>query len=236
MVDLVLQENNKVNLRDLWKELGIKTEFRHYVKRTVIPYGFEEGYDYEVVETVSGKTIQKDYIITLDMAKELCMIAKTNKGKLVRKYFIEVEKQMTNVSAETVKKLRSVIFDRSTNIDIGGQNRPIKSKDIDVMINALIAENKILLEQQYITSRTYCISDITQKFKDIEPFEGQSILWQRGILEHRQNGMFPSEYYDKNNTIISVYDKNRDKYYPRYTLKGSRMVEDILLNEGYEFK
>lgn len=230
MVDLVLQENNKVNLRDLWKELGIKTEFRHYVKRTVIPYGFEEGYDYEKVRTIlQGGGVQYDYICSLDMAKELCMISKTPKGKLVRKYFIEVEKQMTKVSAETVEKLRSVIFDRSTNLDI-------KSSDLDNMINSLLAENKILLEQQYITDRTYCISDITQKFKDIEPFEGQSILWQRGILEHRQNGMFPSEYYDKNNTIISVYDKNRGKYYPRYTLKGCRMVEDILLEQGYEFK
>lgn len=230
-MDLVqVDVNNKVNLRDLWKELGIKTEFRHYVKRTVIPYGFEEGYDYEKVRTIlQGGGVQYDYICSLDMAKELCMISKTPKGKLVRKYFIEVEKQMTKVSDETVEKLRSVIFDRSRNFDITSSN-------LDTMIQKVLDENKILLEQQYITDRTYCISDITQKFKDIEPFEGQSILWKRGILEHRQNGMFPSEYYDKNNTIVSVYDKNREKYYPRYTLKGCRMVEDILLEEGYEFK
>lgn len=227
-MDLVqVDVNNKVNL---WKELGIKTEFRHYVKRTVIPYGFEEGYDYEKVRTIlQGGGVQYDYICSLDMAKELCMISKTPKGKLVRKYFIEVEKQMTKVSAETVEKLRSVIFDRSRNFDITSSN-------LDTMIQKVLDENKILLEQQYITDRTYCISDITQKFKDIEPFEGQSILWKRGILEHRQNGMFPSEYYDKNNTIVSVYDKNREKYYPRYTLKGCRMVEDILLEEGYKFK
>lgn len=177
--------------------------------------------------------VKYDYIVSLDMAKELCMISKTEMGKRLRKYFIEVEKQYQSVDPETVNKLRTIILTEYP------RSKMTVGQQVDELLKQyhnLQQENKILLEQQYITNRTYCISDITQKFKDIEPFEGQSILWQRGILEHRQNGMFPSEYYDKNNTIISVYDKNRDKYYPRYTLKGCRMVEDILLNEGYEFK
>lgn len=62
MVDLVLQENNKVDLRTLWEQLGIKTDFRHYVKRTVIPYGFEEGYDYEKTYTIVNGAVQFRWI------------------------------------------------------------------------------------------------------------------------------------------------------------------------------
>lgn len=142
--------------------------------------------------------VKYDYIVSLDMAKELCMISKTEMGKRLRKYFIEVEKQYQSVDPETVNKLRTIILTEYP------RSKMTVGQQVDELLKQyhnLQQENKILLEQQYITNRTYCISDITQKFKDIEPFEGQSILWQRGILEHRQNGMFPSEYYDHHQCV-----------------------------------
>lgn len=117
----------------------------------------------------------------------------------------------------------------------GSKAREFLSKFFDAF-KALKDENKILLSNQYITKYTYCISDITQKFKKITPYTAQLFLIDRGYLTVRKNGVFPNEFYDKNNTIVSVLDENREQYYPRYTLKGTRMVEDVLLEEGYELK
>lgn len=117
----------------------------------------------------------------------------------------------------------------------GSKAREFQSKFFDAF-KALKDENKMLLSNQYITKHTYCISDITQKFKKITPYTAQLFLIDRGYLTVRKNGVFPNEFYDKNNTIVSVLDENREQYYPRYTLKGTRMVEDVLLEEGYELK
>ncbi|AIS73934.1 antirepressor protein [Lactobacillus phage Ldl1] len=87
-----------VSARDLYKELELKRKFSLWVKDNF--KDFEEGTDYEGVLTRTPYNpaypdkLQElqDYAVTIDMAKELCMMSKTSKGKEVRKYFIQVEK------------------------------------------------------------------------------------------------------------------------------------------------
>lgn len=94
-------ENDKqlVSARDLYKGLEIKTRFSLWVNQNF--KSFEENQDFMSVVTTTDmpnggtKRIQ-DYILTIDMAKELCMISKTSKGREVRKYFIQVEKDWNN--------------------------------------------------------------------------------------------------------------------------------------------
>ena len=93
-------ENDRqlVSARDLHKGLNIKARFSLWVKQNF--KSFEEGQDFTSVfvntevENNGGFQERKlqDYLITIDMAKELCMMSKTEKGKEVRKYFIQVEK------------------------------------------------------------------------------------------------------------------------------------------------
>ena len=117
----------------------------------------------------------------------------------------------------------------------GTKARLFQSQFYDAF-KALQEDNNKLLMNNYITSNTYCISDIAQKFKDLNPADAQHLLYENNILEWRGNGVFPSEYYDKNNTIVSVLDTNRNRYYPRYTLKGVMMVEQFLIDHGYVYK
>jgi len=86
-------EVNSVNSRVLHDDLGVKTEYSKWIKRAIEKYGFVENEDYAVVKNGDGNNAFKDYIVRLDMAKELCMVANTPKGKETRKYFIKVEKQ-----------------------------------------------------------------------------------------------------------------------------------------------
>ena len=90
-----------VSLRELHEKLGIKTQFTKWAIR-MFEYGFEENIDYIPVSqkrlTVQGnETTFTDYIITIDMAKEICMIQRSDIGKEFRKYFIECEKQLKEV-------------------------------------------------------------------------------------------------------------------------------------------
>ena len=90
-----------VSLRELHEKLGIKTQFTKWAIR-MFEYGFEENIDYIPVSqkrlTVQGnETTFTDYIVTIDMAKEICMIQRSDIGREFRKYFIECEKQLKEI-------------------------------------------------------------------------------------------------------------------------------------------
>ena len=94
----VNKENNTVSARELHKFLEIGTQFTKWFER-MIGYGFDINSDFRLVSqkriTNNPKnpyTIETDYEITLDMAKELSMIQRSEKGKQARQYFIQCEK------------------------------------------------------------------------------------------------------------------------------------------------
>lgn len=82
---------NSVNSREIYEYLEIATAYSEWIKRAIEKYDFMENQDYLVVLTDS-KSGKRDYVVSMDMAKELCMVSNTAKGKETRKYFIEVEK------------------------------------------------------------------------------------------------------------------------------------------------
>lgn len=84
---------NAVNARDLWKFLGSRQEFANWIKGRISEYGFEEGKDFLINLSKSHGRPSKEYIISLDMAKELAMVENNEQGRKVRQYFIEIEKQ-----------------------------------------------------------------------------------------------------------------------------------------------
>lgn len=91
--DIGAEELNSVNSRELYEYLGIRQQYADWIKLAIAKYDFIENEDFTIHKFVNGKATQKDYIVTLDMAKELCMVANTEKGKKIRRYFIEVEKE-----------------------------------------------------------------------------------------------------------------------------------------------
>lgn len=84
--------------RDLHKFLEVQSHYRDWMPR-MIDYGFEEGKDYalkneRVHDSLGRERDATGHIITLDMAKEISMIQRTDKGKQARQYFIECEKRL----------------------------------------------------------------------------------------------------------------------------------------------
>ncbi|MCH1941616.1 antA/AntB antirepressor family protein [Holdemania massiliensis] len=82
--------------RELHEFLELSTEFRKWFPR-MCEYGFEEGVDFQRVSqkcpTPGGVQEVVDYQITIDMAKEIAMIQRNEKGKQARRYFLEIEKR-----------------------------------------------------------------------------------------------------------------------------------------------
>ena len=93
-----------VSARELHEALGIKTKFNDWFNR-MLQYGFDENVDYIAITqkrvTAQGNETQsRDYILKLDMAKEICMLQRNELGKQFRKYFIECEKQLREVNIQ----------------------------------------------------------------------------------------------------------------------------------------
>jgi phage anti-repressor protein len=86
-----------VNARDLHEFLGVETRFDKWIQRRIEEYGFTQVIDFIESPKMANRgfwqTETKDYLVSLDMAKELCMVERNEKGREARRYFIEMEKQ-----------------------------------------------------------------------------------------------------------------------------------------------
>lgn len=102
-MELVKIENGKnvASAKDLHSFLEIGTDFTTWIKR-MFEYGFEESQDYSILlkngENKVSKSNPLDYALTIDCAKEISMIQRSEKGKQARKYFIECEKKLKQIS------------------------------------------------------------------------------------------------------------------------------------------
>lgn len=107
--------------RDLHSFLEVKANYRDWFPR-MVEYGFEAGKDYahkiERVPGANGRSYeQTNHIISLDMAKELAMIQRTDKGKQARRYFIEVEKRDKAPTFDPAQITRSEILRMALNAE-----------------------------------------------------------------------------------------------------------------------
>lgn len=124
-----------VSARELYKHLNLKHRFTDWIKQS-FEY-FQEKVDYIYTETSvdvgnGGKRTVDDYAVTLDMAKQLCMMSHTPAGKKYREYFIKLEKDYN-------KKFGLVKAQSDTRI----------SNETTKVLSNLTEQTKILIKQNY---------------------------------------------------------------------------------------
>lgn len=108
LIKTITRDDGKIAVsgRELHDFLEVDTRFNDWFQR-MAEYGFTEGQDFYsfLSKTPSGGRPSTDYVMTLDMAKEVAMIQRTDRGKQARQYFIEIDKQahhdMTGLSPAT---------------------------------------------------------------------------------------------------------------------------------------
>lgn len=111
MEELIKVDTNEnlepvVSGRELHKMLEVATAYKDWFPR-MCEYGFVEGQDFSsfLSESTGGRPAV-DHLIKLDMAKELCMLQRTERGKLARQYFIQIEKEYNNPEKIMARALR----------------------------------------------------------------------------------------------------------------------------------
>ena len=162
-------ENETVSARDLYESVNNgKERFSKWFDRQ-LQYGFVEGEDYSNpfqkvrVQKEGNRNVEReveDYDLSIDMAKQICMVQKTDKAKQVRQYLIRLEKawnspeavmaralQMANTTIENLKitieeqcplvDFANKVSDSSNLIDMGKMAKLLKDEHINIGRNRL---------------------------------------------------------------------------------------------------
>lgn len=127
--------------RDLHEALGVKTAYKDWFPR-MCEYGFTEGLDFnplkiERVQTEGKREVLRnitDHQLTIPMAKEICMLQRSEKGKMCRQYFIGIEEKWNTPEAVMARALkmanRKLDEIRSTNLVLSAKIEEDKPKVI----------------------------------------------------------------------------------------------------------
>lgn len=132
-----------VSARDLHKGLGLTGRFSRWFKTN--SEFFEENTDFykctsSTVVNNGAVRILDDYLLTISMAKQLAMMARTERSKLYREYFLDLERKW-NSPEEVVKRGYAILQDENTQLRI--ENQAMKPKAL--FADAVSTSNKTIL-------------------------------------------------------------------------------------------
>lgn len=214
--------------RELHEFLEIKTEYKKWFSR-MIEYGFTENVDYQRVTqkcpTLGGVQEIVDHEIKLDMAKEIAMIQRNEKGKQARKYFLEVEKAW-NSPEMIMKRALEIANKRVENLQLENaqQKQIIGELQPKASYYDLILQNNSLLAISAI-AKDYGMSG-TSLNKKLHELGVQYKLGEQWLLY--------AKHHDKGYTFSKTQNYNRtdgsqgSKLHTYWTQKGRLFIYDLL--------
>ena len=198
-IDYTTSDRPTVLGRDLHAMLEVEARYNDWFPR-MCEYGFEEGKDFYsfLSKTPEGGRPKQEHQLTIAMAKELCMLQRTEKGKQCRQYFIQVEEawntpeqvmaralQMANRMVDKLKKDNAYLLEKAeadapkvlfadavaashTSILIGDLAKLIRQNGVEVGQNRLF---QWLRDNGYLCSTGERYNLPTQKSMELKLFE-----------------------------------------------------------------
>ncbi len=227
----VENDQQLVSARDLHKGLGLKRKFTDWVKQNF--KDFEEGIDYEgsLISTPYNKkypdklqTIQ-DYALTIDMAKQLCLMSRTEKGKQYRKYLIEVERKW-NDPQEVVKRGYAILQNENTQLKLENKNLTVQLEESNKKasyLDVILGTPDALAITQIAADYGYGAVNFNKLLKQVgiqHKVNGQWILYK----VYMGKGYVVSQAF----TFKDHYGKDRSKTTTYWTQKGRKLIYDVL--------
>lgn len=233
-------EKPAVSARELHEFLEVETPYHKWFPR-MCEYGFTENEDFSVTDIfvhnpAGGPQSMKDAALSIDMAKEICMIQRNEKGKLARQYFLALEKDWNSPEKVMARALR--IADK-------------RIQSLEVEKKALAAENeamqpKALFADSVAASKnSILIGELAKLLKQNGVEMGQNRLfhWMRShgylIRRHGTDYNMPTQkameqgLFEIKETAISHSDGHTSvNKTPKVTGKGQQYFVNAFLGKS----
>lgn len=235
-----------VSGRELHKALGVATAYKDWFPR-MTEYGFIEGQDFnplifEQVQTEGNREVKRqmtDHLIKLDMAKEICMIQRTERGKQARQYFIQVEKDYNSpekimaralrIAEQELSNLKITVTEQAKRIE---ESRPkvlfaesVSASDTSILIGDLA---KLLKQNGYDTGQKRLFEELRQRSFLMKAGSSKNLPTQKAM----ELGLFEVKESTINNPDGSVRVTKTTKV----TGKGQVYFVNLFLGKQVEEK
>lgn len=171
----ISEHNGKraVSARDLYNFLECTERFQSWFDRQ-LQYGFVENVDFvgcKVFNTLANQELQ-DYAITIDMAKEVSMLQRSEKGKLARKYFIACEQKLreqsqNNLPRTYLEALKALVVAEEEKQRLALDNKVMKPKAeyFDNLVSRNLLTNlRDTAKQIHLTQKKFITLLLEHKF------------------------------------------------------------------------
>jgi len=187
--------------RELHEFLEIKTHFKDWFPR-MCEYGFTEEVDYTplIFEHPQNRQKTMDYQITIPMAKELCMIQRTEKGKMARQYFIALEKAWNTPEMVMSRALKMA--------DITIKNLQIENSRLSVA-NTIMQPKADYFDELVDRNLLTNFRDTAKELKIGEKIFINFLLNKKYIYRDSKGKIKP--FADKNNDLFEIKETMNDK-------------------------
>ena len=229
-------ERPTVNGRDLHDALQVKTAYKDWFPR-MCEYGFSEGTDFcSFLSKSSGGRPAVNHQLTIDMAKQLCMIQRTDIGRKFRQYFIQVEDAWNSPEAVMARALK-----------FANQQLALLRHQNMELTDTIAAQNQQILEMKPKVS----YYDVVLNCKDlistsaIAKDYGKSAIWMNRYL-HEKGVQFKQsdiwllyqKYAQKGYTSTKTHSypgsngKTHTKVHTYWTQKGRLFIYELMKSDG----
>lgn len=229
-------ERPTVNGRDLHDALQVKTAYKDWFPR-MCEYGFSEGTDFcSFLSESSGGRPAVNHQLTIDMAKQLCMIQRTDIGRKFRQYFIQVEEAWNSPEAVMARALQ-----------FANQQLALLRHQNMELTDTIAVQNQQILEMKPKVS----YYDVVLNCKDlistsaIAKDYGKSAIWMNRYL-HEKGVQFKQgdiwflyqKYAQKGYTSTKTHSypgtdgETHTKVHTYWTQKGRLFIYELMKSDG----
>lgn len=225
-----------VSGRELHKALEVQSNYTTWFDR-MKDYGFTENADYVVcfpnLESESrGGQNKIDHLIKLDMAKEICMIQRTERGKLARQYFIQIEKDYNSPEKIMARALRIAEQELSTLKIENEKMQPLAlfAKSVSASHTSILIGDlaKLLKQNGYDTGQKRLFEELRQRSFLMKTGSSKNLPTQKAM----ELGLFEV----KESTINNPDGSARVTKTTKVTGKGQVYFVNLFLGKQVEEK
>jgi anti-repressor protein len=207
-----------VSARELYSFLEATERFSNWIIRQ-FQYGFEDNIDYagcKVFNTQANQELQ-DYFLTIDTAKEISMLQKSDKGKQARRYFIECEKAYHQVITKKLPESYPEALRMLADAEEENLKLLPKAQFADDMTNSDTLVNMTMVAKKLGTSAV-TLNRFLYMYKVIY-MDGS--CWVP-YAKYQKSGYFDIKTYSQ-----KMGDETKIRYNLKVTQKGYQFIYDL---------